>query len=360
MKRFVLTVRHPIGRSGLLLIFGLIAWFAWVLISGITSPYDLALTSPYLVSPAVLVLGIVAGGFLRGQWRRGRVIHIFLVLLLVTAISIPIYANASAAVGGLWIALVGLGALDLREVMQPKPSLPGDSRTAAAEDQALRQSIMLALMLCAGVLLVLDAQAAIALTVPVVLVVMFTVWRQSGPPQWINILLGCVVAATAVLTVVFLGSRASWPAWLSASESLSSARHTLWADALSLWATAPIFGSGPGSFTPSSELASRVSSLAAVHSLPLQVGSELGAVGAVLLASLFAGGLVFAARGSRPVTFIAIAAWTALAVHSSIDHLEDFPVVALMGGIILGWSGVSAHSSCDPEESLSDHGENPR
>lgn len=357
LKRSVMTVRHRIGRSGLLLVFSLMVWFAWVGFSGVTSPYELELTSPFLVSPAVLVLGIVAGSFLREQWRRGRVLHVFIVLLLVTAISIPIYANASAAVGGLWIALVGLGALDLREAMQPNPPLPGDSRSPAAEDQALRQSLMLALMLCAGVFLVLDAQAAIALTVPIALVMTFTVWMQSGPPQWLTILLGCVVAAAAVLTVVFLGNRASWPAWLSASESLSSARHTLWSDALSLWATAPIFGSGPGSFTPSSELASQISSLAAVHSLPLQVGSELGAVGAVLLASLFVGGLVFAARGSRPVAFIAIAAWTALAVHSSIDHLEDFPVVALMGGIILGWSGVGAHSSGAPEKSLSGHGE---
>lgn len=175
-------------------------------------------------------------------------------------------------------------------------------------------------------------------------------WRHSGPPQWIVVVLGSLIAAGAVLAVVFLGSRASWPAWLAASESLSSARHTLWSDALSLWATACVSGSGPGSFTPSSELASSIASLAAVHSLPLQVGSELGAVGMVLLAVLFVGGLVFAARGSRPVALIAMVAWTALAVHSSIDHLEDFPVVAFIAGVILGWSGLGAHPPEVPQE----------
>ena len=340
VKRCVATVRARIGRSGVLLIVCLIAWCTWIIISGTTSQYDLQLTSSYLVSPVALVLGIVAGGFLRGQWQRGKVMHILIVLLLVTAISIPIYANASAAVGGLFVALIGLGVLELREAMQPNQPLAGSRWAPAAEDRALRQAIVLALTLCSSVLLVLDSQAAIALTVPVALVIAFTAWKRNGPPQWIAVLFGCFVSAGAVLAVVFLGSRASWPAWLSESQSLSSARHTLWSDALSLWATAPILGSGPGSFTPSSELASNTPSLAAVHSLPLQVGSELGAVGVALLACLFVGGLVFAARGSRSVALIAMSAWTALAVHSSIDHLEDFPIVAFMGGVILGWSGL--------------------
>jgi len=293
----------------------------------------------------VLVLGIVAGGLLRRQWRRGKARYFVIVGLVVTAISLPLCANASAAVGGLFIALIGLGMFALREAMQPNQSLAGSRWAPAAEDRALRQALVLALMLCAGVLLVLDSQAAIALTLPIALVIALTVWRQSGSPQWIAVLLGCLVAAGAGIAVILLGSRESWPAWLSASESLSSARHTLWSDALSLWASAPILGSGPGSFTPSSELASNTPSLAAVHSLPLQVGAELGAVGVVLLALLFVGGLLFVARGSRPVALIAMAAWTALAVHSRMDHLEDFPIVGFMGGVILGWSGLGAHSS---------------
>lgn len=348
VKRSVMTMRNSIGLSGVLLIGGLIAWYVWVLISGVTSPYDLELTSPYLATPMALALGIVLGGFLRGQWRRGRVIQIFIVIAIVTAIAIPIYANASAAVGGLFIALIGVATFDLQEVMQPNELRSEYPREPAADDRALRQAIVLALMLCAAVLLVLDSQAAIALTIPIGLIAALSVWRQSGPPQWIVVVLGCLVVAGAVLTVVFLGSRRAWPDWMAASEGLSSARHILWADALSLWASAPLVGSGPGSFTPASELASRVPSLAAVHSLPLQTGSELGAIGVVLLAVLFIGGLFFAARGSRPVALIAMAAWTALAVHSSIDHLEDFFVVAFMAGIVLGWSGLGVHSSGGP------------
>lgn len=100
----------------------------------------------------------------------------------------------------------------------------------------------------------------------------------------------------------------------------------------------PLSGGGPGSFTPSLEFASSISSLAAVRSLPLQVGSELGIIGLVLLVLLFIGGLVFAARGTQTVVFIAIATWRALAVPSSLDHLEDFPIVGFMGAVILGWA----------------------
>ena len=345
VKRFAAMVRRRIGRSGVLLGVSLIAWYVWVVVAGTTSQYALELTSPYIVSPSALLFGIVAGGLLRGRWRHGKVMQLLGVVLIVTAISLPIYANASAAVGGLFIALIGLGVLDLQEAMQLNQPVGRDRRNSATDDSALLQAIVLALTLGAAILLVLDSQAALALTVPVALISVVAVWRRSGPPQRIVVLLGSLAAAGAVLAVVFLGSRASWPAWLAASESLSSARHTLWSDALSLWATAPVSGSGPGSFTPSSELASSIPSLAAVHSLPLQVGSELGAVGIVLLAVLFVGGLVFAARGSRPIALIAVAAWTALAVHSSIDHLEDFPVVAFMAGVILGWSelGAQAH-----------------
>ncbi len=331
--------KRSIVRAGLVFSLGLVTWYLWVFIVGFTSDYDLALASPFLLAPAALVLGGVAGGFLQRSWRQGRALPSFSLLVVVTALAIPIYANASAAVGGLFIALIGLGVLDLRTAVRSPQSLGPEARESAIDHRVLRQAIVLSLMLCSGVFLVLDSQAAIMLMVIVAPVVVWTVYQLSGPPQWVAVLLGTVVAVASVFAVVFLGSRASWPAWLASGDSLSSARHTLWSDALSLWASAPILGAGPGAFTPSSELASSEASLAAVHSLPLQVGSELGIVGLVLLALLFIGGLVVAACGARPVAFIAIAAWTALAVHSSMDHLEDFPIVGFMGGVILGWAG---------------------
>lgn len=144
-----------------------------------------------------------------------------------------------------------------------------------------------------------------------------------------------LLAAVADMAVMRLVSRGSLPSRMAAGESLSSARHTLWSDALSFWATEPFLGAGIGVFTLSSELASDTSSLAAVHSLRLQVGAELGASGVVLLALLLVRGLLFTAPG-RPVALVAMAAWTALAVRTGIDH--DFPIVSFMAGVV--WEGA--------------------
>lgn len=45
------------------------------------------------------------------------------------------------------------------------------------------------------------------------------------------------------------------------------------------------------------------------------------------------------------MAIIAMTAWVALAIHARIAHLEDFPIVGFMGGLILGWSGLDAPSS---------------
>lgn len=136
------------------------------------------------------------------------------------------------------------------------------------------------------------------LILPVSVIVAFGVWKQAGPPQWIPVVLGFFLFVLAGLAVILLGNRETWPSWLSAGESLSSARHTLSSDALSLWAAEPFVGSGPGAFTPSSELASSTPDLAAVHSLKHQIGAELGTAGVVLLGVQFFGGTVFAAWGA--------------------------------------------------------------
>lgn len=116
----VMIMRHRIGLSGFFLIIGFVAWIVWVLISGANSQYSLEFSSPYIITPVVLLLGAISGGYLRRCWQRGELILLFVVLLIVTAIAIPIYANASAAVGGLFIVLAGLAMLDLREAMKSR------------------------------------------------------------------------------------------------------------------------------------------------------------------------------------------------------------------------------------------------
>lgn len=70
----------------------------------------------------------------------------------------------------------------------------------------------------------------------------------------------------------------------------------------------------------------------------LQVGSELGLVGVLLFAAMLLAGLAIAGQGNRAASLIGMVAWTALGVHSVIDHLYEFPVVTLTAGVVLGWA----------------------
>ena len=51
-------------------------------------------------------------------------------------------------------------------------------------------------------------------------------------------------------------------------------------------------------------------------------------------------GVLLAARADRTRALIGVAAWSALAVHSMIDHLYEFPVVVVLAGIVIGWAGA--------------------
>lgn len=109
-----------------------------------------------------------------------------------------------------------------------------------------------------------------------------------------------------------------------------------------MWREHPLTGAGPGSFHEYSETSRAAAHLYAAHSSILQVGSELGLVGAVLLLAVLVAGGVVAGQGTRAQAQIGVSAWSALAVHSMIDHLYEFPIVCLLAGAVIGWSGSQA------------------
>ena len=71
-----------------------------------------------------------------------------------------------------------------------------------------------------------------------------------------------------------------------------------------------------------------------------QVASELGAVGVFLFGAMLAAGMNLAAQRGRGRALIGVAAWSALAVHSMIDHLYEFPIVVVLAGAVIGWAGA--------------------
>ena len=334
-------IRVGFGRSGFWLLACVGAWLLWVLASSLITGQHLSPWSPHLVAPVVLVLGSLVGIVLAQCWAQKKPVVPVAVALAISAYAVPIYANASAAVGALLLALAFIAYLDTKRSCALESRL--NFEDVIVQDERHQQRVLSTGIGTIGFLMCFGSQAVLALTVPLRILSFLSSRMKRGLPRWLVVGVGIFLVEMAAIAVLTLGLRDSWPSWLSAGDSLSSARHTLWSDALTLWRLNPMTGAGSGTFTESSDLASSTPHLAATHSSVLQVGAELGVVGVMLLAAIFIAGLVFVTRGPRTHGLIAGAAWTFLAIHSTIDHLEDFPVVALTAGIVLGWAGSASH-----------------
>ena len=93
------------------------------------------------------------------------------------------------------------------------------------------------------------------------------------------------------------------------------------------------------------------------HASSAQTGSEAGWVGVTFRGGATLAGLLWAARGRATYAVIAAAGWTALLLHSLIDHLLEFPPVVIAAGLVLGWAAATAaHGS---EQLAGAEGEGP-
>ena len=78
------------------------------------------------------------------------------------------------------------------------------------------------------------------------------------------------------------------------------------------------------------------------------MGAEFGSIGVILFLGILVAGAAVALQGRKPAALIAVAAWCALAIHSMIDHLYEYPLVVLTAGIVLGVAGRRVER--DPDE----------
>lgn len=282
----------------------------------------------------------LGAGTIAGRLSSRRELTAFTVagaaaLVVAVAVVFPFYSNAEAAVGVQLVALASLLLVGTAEV-------PGGAR---AENRTV---LIAAVVGTGGVLLAARSQAASILVILIVVIIVVSLRSWITLSRRIFLRLGVGSVFAAALTVLFLGATPIWPWWLEQSESLSWARQLLWVDALSLWRGHPIFGAGPGSFFEYSETARSEDHLYAAHSSILQVGAERGSVGVLLLLGILVSGAYVAAQGERARALIGVAAWCALAVHSMIDHLYEFPLVTLLAGMVIGWAGARNVSSATP------------
>lgn len=303
------------------------AYLLWVAVeiwrSGATDPEGLV----YLVPPLILLAGVLLGRCC-AQWEGSLLVPITAsVLAAPLALLVPFYENALAIVGVQLVAVAGL-LLTVDVGRRPRP------RLATAH---MGLSVVVGTL---GILLAGWAQAAAVLVVAVVIAIASALRRI--PPGSRSVVVGAGLGAVGVAAsmILLLATLPVWPRQLEDGGSLSSARRDLWRDAVALWGEHPLFGGGPGSFYESSTTARSEDHLYAAHSSLLQVASELGAIGAVLFLGVLVAGAVLAASGDRARGLIGVAAWSALAVHSMIDHLYEFPLVCLLAGVVIGWAGA--------------------
>jgi len=305
----------------------------WAVFAAALEGRALSPTSPYVVAPLALAVG-VAIGRLAAPYVGHRASALTLLgtttylLLAVLWTAGPAkgplaYANANAALAVQLIALSGL-------VM---------TRTTGRWRAVAAVSALVALA-------VVDANASkagLAVAVPLLAVVALGTWRPARrrSTMWIALLAAAATVASAAAAVGVLAYRPTWPSW--ALSAFDPARKTLWHDALGLWARHPVSGAGPGSYEQLSTLG-RDPDTAAAHSSVLQVGAETGTIGVALFAAIVLAGLLLVRRSTPSDAVIAAGAWTALLVHSFADHLLDFAPVVLAAGIVLGLATASQRS----------------
>lgn len=177
------------------------------------------------------------------------------VPLLLLVAGAPSYANTLAAAG---VQVVAYGALlvhrsadadDLGAARSP------DRERAAGTARGRRGSaskgwggaVLVIIGLTFGVLgtiLSSNAKAGTATVLVVLVAGVMAFWGEVHLSRMVLVLGGLAVLGLTMATVVFRGTLPLWPSWMSSAESLSSARHALWKDALTLWCEYPVFGGG--------------------------------------------------------------------------------------------------------------------
>lgn len=319
-------------RAGLVLAA---AFMIWAVVAGLANARLRPALSPYLLSPLAVVLGVIVGRRLPRVDPRGVTIGIT-VLIAYVALHVTVrggagggplgYANANAALAVQLMALSGL--------------------LATSAEGWRRRVLLAAVAVSAAAVVITQSRTAMIVSAPLLAAVCVALVRDVRR-RWWSVALGVAVIVAAATAVTVMTVRTTWPT--VANEVLSTARHTLWHDALTLWSLRPVIGSGPGSFQAFSTLA-KDPDTAMAHCSFLQIGAEAGAIGVALFAAIIAVGFALATRGSATATLIASGAWAALAAHSFVDHLLEYPLVVLLAGAVIGLA--AARTVARPSEEL--------
>lgn len=313
-------------------------WILLAVVRGVRASASVASMAPYVYAPLTVVVGGALGWFVVRRFGARPVAVVCLVVAAYVAVSALLtdhpgrgtigYANANAALAVQLIALGGVLAVGAGRGARP-------ARLGWA-------GVLVGMV----ALLANDSSGATAVVGLVVGAIVLAAAVPGARRRWPAVAVSLVVCVAAVVTLIQLARRVPWPD--AVLGALDPVRRSLWNEAWMMFRRASTLGFGPGGFAQMSPLARDEDTMSA-HSLPLQVGAELGGVGLVLLTLLFLCGLAWAAGApSVRASWVAVAGWTALAAHAFMDHLVEWWPVTLAAGVVIGvaWgvaaSGVAA------------------
>jgi O-antigen ligase len=170
------------------------------------------------------------------------------------------------------------------------------------------------------------------------------VWAMLRAPAGTRVLRSgaAVMALAAVAVTLVLGATRDTDN--SGAEALSERRVALWHDAVDITVEHPLTGVGPGRFPQVSPTAMADADTQAAHSAVLEQAAETGLPGALLLVALMLWALIRTGPGdggsrgrdARAAAMVAVAAWLALALHTSVDYVADYPAVLAVAGLVTG------------------------
>jgi hypothetical protein len=317
------------SRSDVLGVLLLLALLGWVALSARDDGGDFAEMAGSV--------GVLAAAYLVGRFATRWTVAVVALGCLVVAVSLartgdprsagplapPLdYANADAALAVQAAALACLGAVLVRPLIARTLLL-----TAAAGFVGYA---------------VLIGSAAGAATGALVLAA--GVWAMLRAPAGTRVLrsAAAVMALAAVAVTLVLGATRDTDS--SGAEALTERRVALWHDAVDITVEHPLTGVGPGRFPQVSPTAMADADTQAAHSAVLEQAAETGIPGALLLVALMLWALLRTGPGdggsrgrdAGAAAMVAVAAWLALALHTSVDYVADYPAVLAVAGLVTG------------------------
>jgi hypothetical protein len=278
-----------------------------------------------LAAAACAPLG--AGVYL--SYSRGALAVTALGLVVLLAVA-PTWPQLRAAATGV---LAGGAAAAFSSLFPGVASLTGTS-SEQQRDGALMFTLLVAIMLGAALLSVWAARGEARAT------------ARVGWLPYARRLPAVAIAATAVCVVGLVAGglsensarRESAASTASRFASVSSERYEYWRVGALAFTREPVHGLGAGGFRVFWRMERRVPhAVTEVHSLPLEMASELGLPG-LLFFFAFVGGVGVASRRAlrqgAPLAPAATAVTTAWLLHATIDWDWQLPAVTLPGLVL--------------------------